>query len=236
MKISLMLKYYINIFLILITPFNLMSQDDDISQDSIINQKYGLRIGFDLNKLINSYSDNNYEGIEFSADYRIFNKLYLASEIGHTNKYIEEDYINFRSKGNYLKVGIDYNLHNNWLDMQNMIFSGLRIGYSSFDQTINSYTIYDVNSDVWGLNTIDDSILNNNLSSVWLELIFGIKAEIFNNLFLGFNLEIKKMIDSKTKNEIDNLYVPGFNRTFEGSSFGTGFSYKISYLIPIIKK
>lgn len=236
MKISLMLKYYINIFLILITPFNLMSQDDDISQDSIINQKYGLRIGFDLNKLINSYSDNNYEGIEFSADYRIFNKLYLASEIGHTNKYIEEDYINFRSKGNYLKVGIDYNLHNNWLDMQNMIFSGLRIGYSSFDQTINSYTIYDVNSDVWGLNTIDDSILNNNLSSVWLELIFGIKAEIFNNLFLGFNLEIKKMIDSKTKNEIDNLYVPGFNRTYEGSSFGTGFSYKISYLIPIIKK
>ena len=231
-----MLKYYINIFLILITPFNLMSQDDDISQDSIINQKYGLRIGFDLNKLINSYSDNNYEGIEFSADYRIFNKLYLASEIGHTNKYIEEDYINFKSKGNYLKVGIDYNLHNNWLDMQNMIFSGLRIGYSSFDQTINSYTIYDVNSDVWGLNTIDDSILNNNLSSFWLELIFGIKAEIFNNLFLGFNLEIKKMIDSKTKNEIDNLYVPGFNRTFEGSSFGTGFSYKISYLIPIIKK
>ena len=231
-----MLKYYINIFLILITPFNLMSQDDDISQDFIINQKYGLRIGFDLNKLINSYSDNNYEGIEFSADYRIFNKLYLASEIGHTNKYIEEDYINFRSKGNYFKVGIDYNLHNNWLDMQNMIFSGLRIGYSSFDQTINSYTIYDVNSDVWGLNTIDDSILNNNLSSVWLELIFGIKAEIFNNLFLGFNLEIKKMIDSKTKNEIDNLYVPGFNRTYEGSSFGTGFSYKISYLIPIIKK
>ena len=213
-----------------------MSQDDDISQDFIINQKYGLRIGFDLNKLINSYSDNNYEGIEFSADYRIFNKLYLASEIGHTNKYIEEDYINFRSKGNYLKVGIDYNLHNNWLDMQNMIFSGLRIGYSSFDQTINSYTIYDVNSDVWGLNTIDDSILNNNLSSFWLELIFGIKAEIFNNLFLGFNLEIKKMIDSKTKNEIDNLYVPGFNRTYEGSSFGTGFSYKISYLIPIIKK
>jgi hypothetical protein len=213
-----------------------MSQDDDISQDSIINQKYGLRIGFDLNKLINSYSDNNYDGIEFSADYRIFNKLYLASEIGHTNKYIEEDYINFKSKGNYLKVGIDYNLHNNWLDMQNMIFSGLRIGYSSFDQTINSYTIYDANSDVWGLNTIDDSILNNNLSSVWLELMFGIKAEIFNNLFLGFNLEIKKMIDSKTKNEIDNLYVPGFNRTFEGSSFGTGFSYKISYLIPIIKK
>ena len=131
-----------------------MSQDDDISQDSIINQKYGLRIGFDLNKLINSYSDNNYDGIEFSADYRIFNKLYLASEIGHTNKYIEEDYINFKSKGNYLKVGIDYNLHNNWLDMQNMIFSGLRIGYSSFDQTINSYTIYDVNSDVWGLNTM----------------------------------------------------------------------------------
>ena len=236
MKISLMLKYSINLFLILIIPFNLISQENDINQDSLINQKYGLRIGLDLNKLITSYTDDSYNGIELSADYRIFNKLYVSTEIGHTNKLIENNYINFKSKGNYLKIGVDYNMHNNWLDMQNLIFSGIRIGYSSFDQTINRYTIYDINSDVWGLNTINDSIFNNNLSSVWLELIFGIKAEIFNNLFLGFNLEIKKMIDSKTKTNIDNLYVPGFNRTYEGSSFGTGFSYKISYLIPIIRR
>ena len=44
------------------------------------------------------------------------------------------------------------------------------------------------------------------------------------------------MIDSDSKNNIQNLHIPGFNKTYEGSSFGVGFGYKISYLIPIIKK
>ena len=44
------------------------------------------------------------------------------------------------------------------------------------------------------------------------------------------------MIDSGSKNNIQNLHIPGFNKTYEGSSFGVGFGYKISYLIPIIKK
>jgi hypothetical protein len=33
----------------------------------------------------------------------------------------------------------------------------------------------------------------------------------------------------------DNLYIPGFNRTYDGS-FGVGFNYTVSYFIPIYKK
>ncbi len=36
--------------------------------------------------------------------------------------------------------------------------------------------------------------------------------------------------------EFDNLYIPGFNRTYDFSEFGAGFGYGISYLIPIYKK
>ena len=117
-----------------------------------------------------------------------------------------------------------------------MVFSGIRVGYSMFDQTINNYTIYDTNNQTWGQSFINIPIKNTNLSSLWIELILGVKAELFNNLFLGFNLEVKKMINSEIKNNIQNLYVPGFNKTHEGSSFGVGFGYKISYLIPIRKK
>ena len=31
------------------------------------------------------------------------------------------------------------------------------------------------------------------------------------------------------------LYIPGFNRTYDGS-FGVGFNYTVSYFIPIYKK
>ena len=225
-----MLKYFTKILFVFIIPIFTFSQQSTVANDSIkYEQKYGLRIGFDLFKI---YSD----GFEINADYRLSNKLYIASEIGLSEKTIDENYLNFTYEGTYIKTGIDYNMHTNWLDMQNMIFSGIRVGYSVFDQTINNYTIYDTNSQTWGESIINIPISNTNLSSLWLELIIGIKAEILNNLFLGFNLEVKKMINSDSKNNIQNLHIPGFNKTFEGSSFGVGFGYKISYLIPIIKK
>ena len=225
-----MLKYFTKILFVFIIPVFTFSQESTVANDSIkYEQKYGLRVGFDLFKI---YSD----GFEINADYRLSNKLYIASEIGLSEKTIDENYLNFTYKGTYIKTGIDYNMHTNWLDMQNMIFSGIRVGYSMFDQTINNYTIYDTNSQTWGQSIINIPISNTNLSSLWLELIIGIKAEILNNLFLGFNLEVKKMIDSDSKNNIQNLHIPGFNKTYEGSSFGVGFGYKISYLIPIIKK
>ena len=232
-----MLIFFTRILLVFLIPVTIFSQENIVSTDSITQkQKYGLRIGFDINKLVNSSVNNNYDGFELNADYRISNKLYIASEIGFIDNTEEEEYLNFTTKGTYIKSGIDYNMYTNWLDMQNMIFAGFRIGYSDFDQTINNYTIYDTNNQIWGQSFINTPINNKDLSSLWVELIIGVKAEIFNNLFLGFNLEVKKMINSEIKNNIQNMYVPGFNKTFEGSSFGVGFGYKLSYLIPIVKK
>ena len=232
-----MLISFTRILLVFLIPVTIFSQENIVSTDSVTQkQKYGLRIGFDINKLVNSSVNNNYDGFELNADYRISNKLYIASEIGFKDNTEEEEYLNFTTKGTYIKSGIDYNMYTNWLDMQNMIFAGFRIGYSDFDQTINNYTIYDTNNQIWGQSFINTPIKNEDLSSLWVELIIGVKAEIFNNLFLGFNLEVKKMINSEIKNNIQNMYVPGFNKTFEGSSFGVGFGYKLSYLIPIVKK
>ena len=232
-----MFIFFTRILLVFLIPVTIFSQENIVSTDSVTQkQKYGLRIGLDVNKLVNSSISNNYDGFELNVDYRISNKLYIASEIGLINNTEDEEYLNFTTKGTYIKSGIDYNMYTNWLDMQNMIFAGFRIGYSDFDQIINNYTIYDTNNQIWGQSFINTPINNKDLSSLWVELIIGVKAEIFNNLFLGFNLEVKKMINSEIKNNIQNMYVPGFNKTFEGSSFGVGFGYKLSYLIPIVKK
>ena len=232
-----MLISFTRILLVFLIPVTIFSQENIVSTDSVTQkQKYGLRLGLDINKLVNSSINNNYDGFELNADYRIGNKLYIASEIGLIENTEDEEYINFTTKGTYIKSGIDYNMYTNWIDMQNMIFAGFRIGYSNFEQTINNYTIYDTNNQIWGQSFINTAINNEDLSSLWVELIIGLKAEIFNNLFLGFNLEVKKMVNSEIKNNIQNMYVPGFNKTFEGSSFGVGFGYKLSYLIPIVKK
>jgi hypothetical protein len=51
----------------------------------------------------------------------------------------------FYNKGSYLKVGFDYNAYENWLDMENIISIGLRYGFSTFNQELNSYKIYNAN-------------------------------------------------------------------------------------------
>jgi hypothetical protein len=63
-----------------------------------------------------------------------------------------------------------------------------------------------------------------------------LKTEIFNNLFLGFELQLKSVVKQKIKNDISNFYIPGFNRTYDSSKLGAGFNYTISYLIPVVKK
>jgi len=234
MKINRMLKYYISIILVFNFFINSFSQ---IETDSIsIKNKFGLRAGVDLSKLLNSAFNDDYEGFEVNADLRILKNIYISAEIGTEKKIIYNDYLNTEAKGNYLKAGGDYNMYTNWLGMDNLIYSGFRIGFSNFSQTINSYTIYDVNNQPWGQATYYNPIVSDNLNALWMEFIVGIKTQILNNLFLGFNIQLKNLISDKTKNNIDNIYIPGFNRTYDSSSLGSGFSYSISYLVPIIKK
>ena len=66
--------------------------------------------------------------------------------------------------------------------------------------------------------------------------MFGLKTEILNNLFIGFELQLKSVLKQRVRQDVTNLYIPGFNRTYESSNFGTGFNYSLTYLIPIIKK
>ena len=168
--------------------------------------------------------------------FKIKKLLYISSEIGNEEKMTNTDYIRSTSKGNYIKVGTKFKLNKNLKGNQNLTYSGANLGYSSFNQTINSYTIYNENISIWGISTINNPLYSPDLNALWFELIFGLKTEIFNNLFLGLEIQLKNILSETKGNQITNFYIPGFNRTFDGSSIGAGFSYTISYLIPVVKK
>ena len=210
------------------------AQTDSTTTD--YKQRYGIRFGADISKPIRSLIDNNYTGIELIGDYRFSKRFYIAGEIGTEKKVTNDELINFDTNGSYIKLGVDYNAYENWLDMQNSIFVGLRYGFSSFKHTINSFSIYNID-DYWN----EDLLMNNpeelsNLNAHWLELQLGIKVEIFNNLFIGANVQLKRYIAQKEPSNFANLYIPSFGKTTEGSNFGVGYGYTISYLIPFYKK
>lgn len=197
-------------------------------------ERYGLRLGVDLHRLARTFYETDYRGLELVGDYRLTRRFYIAGELGNEDKTVDDDRLNFTTKGTYFKAGFDYNSFENWLDMENMIYVGMRYGVSSFSQTLNSYKIYDP-TNYYGETVITSGEKFNGLTASWIEVIGGIKAELFNNLYLGFSLRLNYLVSDKKPANFDNLYIPGFNRTYDGK-FGAGLNYTVSYFIPIYKK
>ena len=224
------LKYTFSLIFVLFS----ITGNAQVKDTTKIAQRYGLRVGVDLHRLSKSFYDKDYQGLEIVGDYRISKKFYIAGELGNEDKTTDDDRFNFTTKGTYFKAGFDYNAYENWLDMENMIYAGMRYGVSSFSQTLNTYTIYDP-TNYYGENTVVSGEKFNGLTASWLEVVGGVKAKILNNFYLGFSVRLNYLVSNKKPDNFDNLYIPGFNRTYDGK-FGAGFNYTLSYMIPIYKK
>lgn len=244
MKKQHMLKFTFSVLLVLgsyigqaqVTTTKAETDTVAAKKDTIIpkTERYGVRFGVDLFKLTRSFYEQDYRGLELVGDYRLTRKHYIAVELGNEDKTVDDDRINFTTQGTYLKAGFDYNAYENWLGMENLIYVGLRYGVSSFSQQRNSYKIYDPNSIFGDQPVIVDAVQFDGLSAQWIEVVAGVKAEVFNNIYVGFSLRMNRMVSNKQPDNFENLYIPGFNRTYNGD-FGVGFNYTVSYFLPLYK-
>jgi len=222
------LLFFINILF----TITVISQEE---QDTIkVKENYGIRVGVDLSKPITSFLETENKGLEIVSDFRILKNYYAAVELGFLDKTTSEDYINFTTKGSYIKAGFNYNAYENWAGMNNEIYIGLRYGLSFFSQTLNSYTP-NVNGTYFIPETLEPNTEFNDLTAHWVEFVFGMKVETLKNLYLGVSISFNNLINTTDPENFKNLQIPGFNRVFLNNS-GVGFNYTISYLIPLIKK
>jgi len=206
-------------------------------------QEYGLRIGADISRLILSFAVEDYTGLELVGDYRLTEKLYLAGEIGNEEKTQDEHLgskllYNYTTSGSYLKLGVEVNTYENWFGMNNAITIGGRFAAAGYSQTLNNYNIFDnnrfYNPDGF-LPGVQPNQKFSGLSASWLEFVVGIKAELFANIYIGISARLGFLV-TKEEERFQKLWIPGFNKVTDGSSFGVGYNYSISYLIPFYKK
>ena len=221
------------LFIIVFFTFSNLHAQEKKQDSVVIKDIYGLRVGLDLYNPIRSIINSDRKSVELVADYRINKKFYAAAEIGYLDNLREEDTFNFSTKGQYIKLGVNYNAYKNWLNMDNEIYLGTRYGFSTFSQTLENYT---VTSDVALPETSTTEPQKfSGLNANWIEILVGMKVEVYENIFLGFSLSAKKMLFAKEPKNFKNLYVPGFDRVFLNDS-GFGFNYTISYRLPLFKK
>lgn len=219
----------------LLLLLNFIGLAQEVSDTPEVKEKYGLRLGVDLSKPLRTLLDDDYSGLEIMGDYRVYKNYYLAAELGNEKMGFGEGNLQVTANGSYIKVGVDYNAYENWTGMENLIYVGARYGFATFSQNLEQYSVY-TNSQFFSPNIIEGPFETSGLTASWLELLVGMKVEVLNNLFLGGNIQLKRRVTQSTPNNFDNLVIPGFNRTYDESSFGVGYSYNISYLIPLYKK
>lgn len=231
MKFMLKLNFSFSLFFLF-----LISSAQEKKKDTLPPkvERFGVRFGIDAVKFTRSFLEKNYKGIELVGDYRVTKKYYLAAELGNENTTIRDAHLDFTTKGTFFKVGFDYNVYENWMGMENMVYIGMRYGVSSFSQTLNSYKIYNNNQFFGESPTTFSGEKFDGLNAQWLETVIGLKAEVFNNFYVGFSVRMNYLIVNKKPDNFDNLYIPGFNRTYDGS-FGAGLNYTVSYFLPLYK-
>jgi len=172
---------------------------------------FGPRFGVDLAPFIYYFTEPKIIGAEVSMDF-------------------EMETFDYESLGNYARVGVDYNLlkakDRAW---HNTMTVGIRYGMSFFKQNSDNVLI---SSDYWGDYRPDP--YESNLKAHWLELTGGIKVEIVPNLYMGWLLRFKFLLNPDMDPVMIPALIPGYGNGADVRTFG--FSYSVFYMIPLIKK
>ena len=101
---------------------------------------------------------------------------------------------------------------------------------------LNSYSIYSTNQ-YWAPQLSSNTTQEfNGLTAFWAEILLGLKVELFNNLYMGVNVQLKMLVAESEPNNFETVYIPGFGKTYDSSNIGTGYSYFLSYRIPLYQK
>lgn len=231
-------------------PGAAQSRPDTPSDTLRKSEAYGIRLGVDLSRPLISAFKDGYTGLEVVGDFRISNRLYVAAELGNESNNITESLENYEdvnvipiyditSKGSYIKAGVDFNTYENWYGMNNSIVVGARYAFSTFQTDLNSYNYFNSNR-YWDpdgfLPGPDAPQTLEGLTASWLEVLLGVKAELFANIYLSASIRLGMLITRGESETMPHLWIPGFNRVTDGSRFGTSFNYTISYLIPLYRK
>ena len=191
---------------------------------------YGPRFGVDLARIYFLFDKPQQIGAEFSADFELYKNIYPVFELGYNNMTHDRDLFDYRSGGTYGRAGIDYNvLSLKDRSTHHTITLGFRYGMAIFSHRIEDVIIQDA---YWG-DFVPD-IHEVNLTGHWFELVFGMKAEVFSNFFLGWSLRYKILLNPEMDPYMIPDMIPGYGSGGEDRLFGA--TYSMYYKIPLFKK
>jgi len=187
----------------------------------------GVTVQADIASLIGSIlSKGETYSTEGSVQIDLKHKYYPVVELGFggANK-LSADNIGFKANGLFGRIGVDINLLKQKKDAKpsnNLFLAGARIGITNFSYDITNVSITD---NYWGGTEILN-YPNQYATKVWFEIVAGVRVEVFKNIFMGWTVRNKNLLNQDTEGNISSWYIPGFGIN-GGSTWG--FSYTLGY-------
>ena len=134
----------------------------------------------------------------------------------------------FKGEGIFSKIGLDFNLMKPEKDKPlstNLFYAGVRFGLSAINY---NYLNFKLKNDYWNEYQQND-YLDLKQTSVWFELVAGMRVEVSKNVYMGWTVRNKNIIGDPKPGEFHPWYVPGFGRKGEGNNWT--INYAIGYKI-----
>ncbi len=186
----------------------------------------GVRFGLNVGRFSDYIFKPERISYEGSVDLNLSNKYFGVIEAGFSEVILNKDIYDYRSNGYFVKAGMDKNLLKKY--PSDFLGIGFRIGNAQFSHSASNIV---TESERW--STTQTSIENESHSFYWFEASFGLKGEVFKNVYLGWSGLVKIKMSSVDENFIP-YNIPGFGK-YSGS-VKLGVNYYIYYQIPFNRK
>ncbi|NDV46681.1 hypothetical protein D0T49_06435 [Paludibacter sp. 221] len=208
--------------------FQAFSQAGKTETEEKIPLYQGVKAELDLASIVMSaISNGETYSVEANVQVNLREKYFPVLEMGFAgaNKISHNDY-GFKTNGIFARIGIDYNLMKpNAPDasIRKYFFLGGRYAFSPFSYDVTNVIVED---DYWGGEAVRD-FLGMKTTKHWLEVVAGLKVEVFQNIYMGWNVRIKILLGQEKLGEISPWYIPGVGIKSTGANWG--FNYTIGY-------
>jgi len=221
---------YISSLILCLTVFTLNAQKKIIeSTDTIKEPIYnGFTVQADIaSAIIPLFSNNTTYSYEAGIQVDLKHKFFPVIELGISgaNKITTEN-IGFVTNAPFGRIGIDINLLKNKKDTKptnNLFVAGVRLGMTNFNYKITNATI---TNDYWGGTAIVDYSNTPTCTKVWWEIVAGVRVEVVKNIFMGWTIRDRNLINQDADGTVAPWYIPGFG---VNAANNWGFNYTIGY-------
>ncbi|MDR2927713.1 MAG: DUF6048 family protein [Cytophagaceae bacterium] len=186
----------------------------------------GFTLGVNLAGPVSSLLNSERKGFSFLTRISLMDKWNLYGEAGFENVNFDKPEYSYTSNGSFFKVGVERNMlkksESGFIDQ---LLLGGSYGFSFQNHGASQFRVV---NNYW--NDYSGSFDSYLMSSHWIEISAGPRAELFKNFFMGWSLHIKAFLFRSNREIMTPYLMPGYGNG--DNKINASFSYNIEYMIP----